>query len=151
MPAVSVPRGRHDQLAGIAVRHAVLLAIAREPRSPATHMTRLQAAGRVVDPGMDHLAVARGRHRTDTFGLFQDDHCAAGLGQPPSDREAHHARPDHDALNPVHVQLKPEKLPRRGQYPSSKVFIPLLSIPLPPGPWFISPSRAAKTAALVKH
>jgi len=42
----------------------------------------------------------------DTFGGLQDDHLAAGLRQPPSDRKTDHPRTDNDTLNLVHSQFE---------------------------------------------
>ena len=63
---------------------------------------RHQASGRVIDAGVDHLAVARGGDGADAFGRFQHDDFAAGLRQPPRDRETDHARADDDAIDPIH-------------------------------------------------
>ena len=104
--SVSLRRGRDDQLAAIAMRDAVVPAISIERALAADAHPRHQAARLVIDAGVDHLAVARGRHGADRLGRLQHDHLAAGLRQPPRDRKADHARTDNDALNLVHSRLQ---------------------------------------------
>ncbi len=74
-------RGRDDQLAAIAIGDAVLLAITVKRMLAADAHPRHQAAGTVVDAGMDHLAVTRGGHGADPLGGFQHDHFAPCLCQ----------------------------------------------------------------------
>ena len=62
---------------------------------------RHQAAGLVIDAGVDHLAVARGGDGADALGRFEHDHLATGLREPPRDRKADHAGPDDDAVDLV--------------------------------------------------
>ena len=95
-------RSGDDQLAAIAVRNAVLPAVFIERALAADAHPRHQAAGLVIDAGVDHLAVARGRDGADAFGRLQHDHLAARLRQPPCDRKTDHPRTDNDALNLVH-------------------------------------------------
>ena len=104
--SASLRRGRDDQLAAIAVRDAVIPAVSIERPLAADAHPRHQAARLVVDAGVDHLAVAGGRHRADRLGRLQQDHLAAGLRQPPRHRETDHARTDNDALNLVHSRLQ---------------------------------------------
>ncbi len=104
--AVSLRRGRDDQLAAIAMRDAVIAAILIERRLAADAHPRHQAAGLVIDAGVDHLAVARRGHGADTLGRLQHDHLAAGLRQPPRDRKTDHPRTDNDALDLVHSPLQ---------------------------------------------
>ena len=99
-------RRRDDQLAAIAMRNAVVAAILVERVLAADAHLRHQAAGAVIDAGVDHLAVARGGHGADAFGGLQHDHFAARLRQPPCDRKADHPRSDDDAINLVHVQFR---------------------------------------------
>ena len=99
-------RRRDDQLAAIAMGDAVIAAIAVERVLAADAHPRHQAAGGVIDAGVDHLAVARGGHGADALGRLQHDHFAARLRQPPRDRKPDHARSDDDAINLVHVSFK---------------------------------------------
>ena len=94
--------GRDDQLAAVAMRDAVVAAVSVERVLAAHAHPRHQAAGRIVDAGMDHLAVARRRHGADAFRGLQHDDLAAGLRQPPRHGKADHAGADDDAINSVH-------------------------------------------------
>src|SRR5437899_13049829 len=60
--------GGDDQLAERGMRYAVLAAIFIEPPAALDTAPRLQAARRVVEPAVDHLAVARGGLETDRMG-----------------------------------------------------------------------------------
>ena len=51
--------GRDDQLAAVGMRHALRGAVGVERLAPRHAEPRHEAAGRVVDAGVDHLAVAR--------------------------------------------------------------------------------------------
>jgi hypothetical protein len=99
-------RRRDDQLAAIAVRDAVLAAISVERALAADAHLRHQAAGPVIDAGMDYFAVARRGHRADAFGRLQHDHFAARLGEMPRDRKPDHPGSNDDAINLVHVRFK---------------------------------------------
>ena len=50
----------HDDLAAAAVRDSLLSAVGVEEISPAHAQARLQAPGRIVDPGVNHPGIARG-------------------------------------------------------------------------------------------
>ena len=93
--------GGDDQLAAIAVRDATAAAVVVEPPLALDAEPRLQAAGRVVDAGMDDLAVARAGLAADQLVALQEDHLAPGLGQGAGDRKADHAGADHDGLDPL--------------------------------------------------
>ncbi len=95
-------RRRDDQLAAIAMGNAVLPAILVQRVPAADAHPRHQAAGRIIDAGVDHLRVARRGHGADALGRLQHDHLAARLRQPPGDRQTDHPRTDDDALNSVH-------------------------------------------------
>ena len=95
-------RGGDDQFAAISVRNAVVGAVPVQELLARDAQPRHQASRFVVDAGVDHLAVARGGHGADALGLFQHDHLAPGLRKLPCHGKADHARPDNDALNPVH-------------------------------------------------
>jgi hypothetical protein len=62
---------------------------------------RHQASSRIIDSGVDHLAVARGCSGPDVAGRFHHHNLKAGLRQPPCSGEADN-RAGHDALNSVH-------------------------------------------------
>jgi hypothetical protein len=99
-------RGRDDQLAAIAVRNAVVPAVLIERHPSGDAHPRHQAAGLVIDTGVDHLAVARRRDRADSFSRLQHDHLAACQRQPPRHGKADHPRSDNDAINLVHSRLQ---------------------------------------------
>src|SRR4029453_15221480 len=103
-------RRRHDQLAAIAMRNAVVAAIPVERVLAAYAHLRHQAAGAVIDPGVDPLAVAGRGDGADALSGLEHDYFAAGLGQPPCDREPDHPRSDDNAIDLVHVSFGPENL-----------------------------------------
>ena len=72
---------RHQQLAAARVRHVVLGAEGVEQLLAAHAQRGPQAARRIVDAGVDHLAVARARLRADQLVLLQHHRLVAGHGQ----------------------------------------------------------------------
>jgi len=91
--------GGDDQLAAIAVRHAVLGAVGVK-QAPAGHAgLGHQAALGIIDAGVDHLGVARAGLGADAFGGLDDDDLTAGKSQRAGDREADHAGADHHAVD----------------------------------------------------
>src|SRR3981081_1191740 len=88
------------------MRNAVIPTVFIEGALAADTHPRHQAAGRIIDAGVDYLAVARRGNGSDTFRGLQDDHLAAGLCQPPRDRKTDHPRHHDHALNFVHTQLR---------------------------------------------
>ena len=90
--------------------NAVVAAILVERALAAHAHLRHQAAGAVIDAGVDHLAVAGGGDGADALGGLEHDHFAARLGQPSCDREPDHPRSDDDAIDLVHVSFGPENL-----------------------------------------
>src|SRR5882757_7138475 len=102
---------------------AVLVAIAIKRLLAADAHPRHPASGRVVDTGMDHLAVARGGHGADALGLFQDDHFAPGERQSAGDRKTDHTGPDNDAIDLVHGDSNPGNLPRHRHQPRLLVVV----------------------------
>ena len=95
--------GRDDQLAGIAMRDVALAAIGIQRLLARDAQPRHQAAGGIVDSGVDYLAVARRGHGADRVARLQHDHFAAGQSEAPGDGQPDHAGADYDAFNPVHV------------------------------------------------
>jgi hypothetical protein len=91
--------GRDDQLADLAVRHAVARA-ERVQLAPALHaVLRALRGGRIIHAGVDHLAVARGHAIADAAGRFRDDHLMAGKRSLTRDREPDHAGADNQDLH----------------------------------------------------
>src|SRR4029077_3327713 len=94
--------GGDYQLAELRVWHAVLAAIGVEPLAPLDAAPVLEAAGRIIEAAMDHLAVARGGLETDRVGAFEDDDLMARERQCPRDRQADHPGADDDRFDLVH-------------------------------------------------
>src|ERR1700741_5015582 len=62
---------RHDQLAAAAMRYAVLTAEGIEQLAPRDAQARLERAARIIDPGMDHLAVTRAHAAAEALRGFE--------------------------------------------------------------------------------
>jgi hypothetical protein len=92
--------GGDDQLAALAMRHAVGRAKFVEHPPRARAVIGALRAGRIIEPGVDHLAVARGHAGTDPGCGFRDDHLVAGE----RDR-ARHREPDHSGADHQHLHL----------------------------------------------
>ena len=92
-------RGGDDQLAATPMRHAVIPAEPVEHGVAVDAQPRLGEACRVIDAGMDDLAVARAHPRADrVFGLDDDD-LAAGARERAGDRETDDARADDETID----------------------------------------------------
>ena len=91
--------GRDDQLAAIAMRHAMLGAIGIEHAPAGDAGPRHQAALGIVDAGVDDLGIARAGLGADAFGGLDDDDLTAGKGKRAGHGEADHAGADHDAID----------------------------------------------------
>ena len=78
-----------------------LSAVVVEPPLALDAEPRLQAAGRVVDAGMDDLAVARAGLAADQLVTFQEDNLAPGLGQRPGRGQPDDAGADDDRFDPL--------------------------------------------------
>jgi hypothetical protein len=91
--------GGDHQLAGLAVRHAVRRAeiVQHPPRARA--VVGALRPGRIVQAGMDHLAVARGDAGADAAGGFGDEYLVPGERRRPRHREPDHAGSDHQDLH----------------------------------------------------
>ena len=63
---------------------------------------RLEAACRVIEPAVDHLAVARGCLETDRVGLFEDDDLFPGERQRARHGKSDHPGSDNHRLDFVH-------------------------------------------------
>ena len=96
--------GGHHQLAAIAVRHAVRLAVGVEQAPALDAELRLEPIGRRVQPGMDDLAVARAGDRADGVERLDDDDLAAAQSQRACHGEPDHPGADDDAIDAVHVR-----------------------------------------------
>ena len=65
---------------------------------------RHQAVGGIVNAGVDHLAVARGRFGADPLRRLQDDHFPARQGQRARHRETDDPGTDNDAIHFLHAR-----------------------------------------------
>ncbi len=95
--------GCHDQLAAVDVWHAFLGAVRVQLPAPGDAGARHQAVGLVVDAGVDHLAVARGRLGADTLRRVQDDDLTSRHRQRTRHREADDPGAGHDAIDFLHA------------------------------------------------
>jgi hypothetical protein len=91
--------GGDDELAAFAMGYAVGGAKGVKEPPPARAVTRPQRAGRVVEPGVNDFAVARGHTVADAGGRFRDHHLVPGCGGRARDRKPQHARSDHKDLH----------------------------------------------------
>ncbi len=95
------PRG-HQQLAQASVRDPVLFAVLVQ-RLPSQHtQPRLPRSGRIIDPGVNHLRVARAGVAADA-GFFLEHHdFPARAGQGPRHGQPHHARANYCNIDLIH-------------------------------------------------
>ena len=91
--------GGHDELAAALVRHGALLGVGVQQVAPAHTKPCFQRTGRVVQPGVDDLAVARAHTGADGGLALQHHHLAARQGQGPRHGQAHHAGSDHQHVH----------------------------------------------------
>ena len=90
----------HQQLAAQPVRDTAARAVLHQ-QSPAAHaQPRLQAARCVVEPGVNHLAAARGHTGAEMRLALGDHHLEPGLRQRTGTRQ-----PDHAGTDDEHVDL----------------------------------------------
>ncbi len=94
--------GCHDQLAAIGVRDAAFRAIGIKLLPAGDAGAGHEAAGGVVDAGMDHFGVAGAGLGPDALGGIEDDHLAPRFGQRAGHGEAHDAGPGDDAIHLLH-------------------------------------------------
>ncbi len=86
--------GGDDQFSAFAVRHAVRGAKIVEQAPAARAVARAQRILRIIHPGVDDLAVARGDAGADGVGGFRDDDVVPGAR-----RGARHRETDHSGAN----------------------------------------------------
>jgi hypothetical protein len=91
-----------QQLADTLVRDVPLGAIAVQHGTALHAQPRLQAARGVVQPGVDHLAVAAAAMLANLAFRLANQHLAPGHGQLAGNRQAHHARAYHHAIHLLH-------------------------------------------------
>jgi hypothetical protein len=91
--------GRDDELADPPVRHTVGQAPGVEAGVAARAQRRLEAAGRVVDPGVDDLAVAAARLHAEPLVPLEEHDRPAARRELPRARQPDHAGPDDDDVS----------------------------------------------------
>ena len=94
--------GRDDQLAAAFERHALPGGVVVEHRLAGNAGPRLQGACRIVDAGMDDLAVSRTGARADHIGGFDDDRLDARHRE-----RTRNGEPDHAG----HRSPQPQRVP----------------------------------------
>src|SRR6185437_9337800 len=85
------------------VRDAMLLTEGIQPVASGNAEPGLERAARIIDAGMDDLAVARAGAGAETVGRFEDENFTAGLRQRSRHRQAHDASADDDRVDVVHA------------------------------------------------
>jgi hypothetical protein len=83
-----------DQLAAADVRHPRRFAERVEPASALDRQPRLERPGRVVEPGVDHAAVVRGRLEPRARVALEDRHRETTPGHGQAGRQPHEAAAD---------------------------------------------------------
>ena len=73
-----------------------------ETPAPLHAHPRLQAAFRVIDPGMDHFGIAGRGFRPERPRRLKDHHLATRRRQRPRDGQSDHPGADHHCLNFIH-------------------------------------------------
>ena len=101
----------HDQLAAALVRQATFGQIGIERPAPRHAEAGHEAALRIVNPRMDHLAVAGRGLRAEARGFFEDQHLAPGQRQRAGHGQPHHARARDDAIDLFQVGLPRQSAP----------------------------------------
>jgi hypothetical protein len=97
-----------DELAAAPVADAVRFAVRIEQPPPRDAQRRLQRAGRVVEAGVDDLAVARARAVADAVGRLDDDRLAPRERERARTGEADGAGADDDGIDALHrVSVRP--------------------------------------------
>src|SRR5215469_10144973 len=91
--------GGYDQLAATAMFDAMRLAVGIQALPAGDTELGLGGSGRVVDPGVNDLAVARAGPGADGACRLEDQDLTATHGQGPRYREADDARADDDAID----------------------------------------------------
>ena len=91
--------GDDEQLAELAMGNAVRGAIGVKQTARARTLQGLLAAGRIVEPGVNDLAVARRRAGADAGSSLRHDDVVAAQRRLARDRKPHHPSADHQNLH----------------------------------------------------
>jgi hypothetical protein len=97
--------GGDDQLAAAPVGNPAFGAVGIQLAPAGDAKPRLERAGRVVDAGVDHFAVARADAGAEGRFGFEDNHLAAPVGKLPCHGEADDTGADHHAIDFFHRAL----------------------------------------------
>jgi hypothetical protein len=85
------------------MRDSMLAAIGVKALAPGDTAACLQAAGRIIKPTMNDLAVARRGLKPDRIGTFKDKYTVPRQRESPGRRKPDHPGTDHDAFNLVQL------------------------------------------------
>src|ERR1051326_7527218 len=102
-----VVAGRDDQFPEPGMRDAVLSAIGVEPFAAFAAAARLQAPLRIIEPAMDHLAVARRGLEPDRVGAFENDDLLPGARQGARRGATDNPGANDDCFDLAHPPLAP--------------------------------------------
>jgi Fe2+ transport system protein FeoA len=101
--------GGHNQFAAAPMRHRAFSAIGVQLLTPLHAQAGLERTLRVVDAGVDDLAVARTGAGAYGVGRFEYQHLSAlkarRQGQRPRGGQANHAGADHHRIDMIHQRL----------------------------------------------
>jgi hypothetical protein len=91
--------GGDDQLAAASMGNRAFGAVGVKLLAAGNAKPRLERSGRIVDAGVDHLAVARADAGAERRFGFEDQHLATQGGEPARRGEADDAGADHRAID----------------------------------------------------
>jgi hypothetical protein len=109
----------HDQLAAAPVAYAAFGAVGIQQCLAFHAQPGLERALRVIDAGVDHLAVARTGARAYGVGGFKHHHLPALQGQRARHGQTHHARAHHHTIDLVHQRPSKPSMTLTALVPSS--------------------------------
>ena len=98
-PALLLDRGRNDELAAAIMAHTSLPAVRVQLLAPGHAGARLQRTRRVVNAGVNYLAVARTRFGADISVLLNNQHLAAGTRQCTRTGQPCHPGANNEGIN----------------------------------------------------
>jgi len=93
----------YDRLANLDMRDSMIAAIGVKALAPGDAAACFQAAGRIIKPAMNHLAVARRGLEPDRIGAFKDKYIVPRQRESPRRRKPDHPCTDHHAFDLVRV------------------------------------------------
>ena len=111
--SILIRRRRHDQFAAALVADRAFFAIGVQQILAAHAQLRLERSLRVINAGMDNLAIARTGTGTDCASRLQHQHLAPPQRKLTCHGQTHHAGANHDTVQLVHKRR-----------PQASVFVP---------------------------